>query len=64
MPIDAENYEEVMDTLQSLANDGVGAVKPTVEHILAQIDGEEFSNGEDTAVIEDFKDFCKDYTVG
>ncbi|MHA7239803.1 hypothetical protein [Arthrobacter sp. TMS1-12-1] len=53
-----------MDTLQNLADDGVGAVKLTAEHILAQIDGEEFSNGEDIAIIEDFKTFCMDYTVG
>ncbi|MHA7191091.1 hypothetical protein ACX80N_12455 [Arthrobacter sp. MDT2-16] len=63
MPITAENYEEVQETLATLAEDGVGAVKPTAQHLIKQIDGEEFSKAEDERVIEDFKDFCMDYTV-
>ncbi|MHA7209567.1 hypothetical protein [Arthrobacter sp. MDT1-65] len=62
-PITVDNYDEVQETLQALAADGVGAVKPTAQHILDEIGGEEFSEAEGTETIEEFKDFCMDYTV-
>lgn len=61
--ITAENYEEVQDTLKSLAEDGVGAVAPTAEYVLDEIDGVEHSEAEGTAILDEFKDFCKDYTI-
>lgn len=38
-------------------------MKPTAQHLLDGIEGEEHTQAEDTKAIEDFKDFCKDFTV-
>jgi hypothetical protein len=48
MPITTENYEEIQETLETLADEDVGAVKPTAQHVLDQKGGEEFSEAEGT----------------
>lgn len=61
--ITASNYEEVTDILETLADEGLGAVKPTAAFIVAGINGEEQSEKDSAKAIDSFKDFCLNYTV-
>lgn len=61
--ITASNYEEVMNTIETLADEGVGAIKPTAKFILSDMDGEEHSERDSEKTIDALKDFCLDYAV-
>ena len=60
--ITVDNVEEVTDTLELLAEDGVGEVKHTAAYMLATINGEHTSMDDEEAM-ERFKKFCLNYTV-
>ena len=62
VPITASNYEEVTEVLETLADEGVGEIKPTAAFIVAGLDGEEQSDKDSEKVIDSFKDFCLNYT--
>lgn len=49
-----EDYEEIQEILETLAKDGVGAVKPTAQHLLDEFEGENHTQAENTKAIEDF----------